>query len=237
MEKQRSASLPTTRRCTICSDCSCRACILGRWSASTANETRRGVRLDASDNSSASNRSQSGENASVRLSEREPRSFRGFQLTRTTEHYIPLNGRGPSLTCAVRELAGGGTETDLNLEHMKLSLLEQTASSADGPPESLVTVSRRMRRVGESDLSDVTWEIVYSARAVSRGRTTSLDALADAYHQIRRTSERGDASSVMSLLEAEAKSHGTTAKELLLEVSRVAPLPVADALASVCQSY
>lgn len=217
-----SMSLPVgKRRCNNSATCTCRACVLARWATYTpAYNARAGMRLDDSNSSRSSDDEAAVEEDSVLTRSNSAPPFCGFTVSSTLDLFEPTSGVGKSLSLEARPLPHGGTEQTLTLDGLKLRVQERLPT-AGALPETLLTVSAaaagRSAPGGEQHYS-----ILYSRRStdalrdvVTRERSLSVDALAEAHGQPSRISERGDISSAAAALEQAARSYGTSASELV----------------------
>ena len=216
------------RQCSGKQTCSCRACVLTRWEATSTtvvlSRTALRVIAPSGDNDSRINIS---EEESMRLSSPAERKsfgsfggFAGFGLVRAIDHFGPLRGVGPSMTVEAIDL-DCGTEQTMLLGDMKMSVCERTPKSAF--PETIVTVYRRRR-------TDSAYEKLYAVRTLSRERPKTVERLAEACEQAKRTSEHGDVNSVGSLLKSISRDYGTTVADLVDAVCGVASAQIGEAL-------
>lgn len=255
-----SMSMPVgSRRCTgSASDCSCRSCVLARWTATApAHNTRAGIRADARSSSSWTCEDEEEEEAEAETAETErPRSysappFQGFDLAVSRDTYEPASGFGPALLVEARQLSSGVEQTVTVDGGLKLSVLEQRAGGGDMLPERVLTVSKRPERPRLAPPPALavaprpSFEVIYTKRAAVdaeaarnfssvRGRARSLDEHAYAHAQASRPVERGDAAAVRLALERAAALYGTNAHELVDAVVGVAPEAMRAPLVGLC---
>lgn len=211
-----------------------------RWEAATkaTKSARTANRMDAFSSEDSYGESAEDERvspASDAAGAANPRSldaFRGFGLIKAVDHFGPLNGSGPTMTIEALDLTGG-TEQTLLLGELKMTVLERApAYSPRALPETVVTVYKGRGRALAS------YERIYSLRALSRKRPTSVDDLAATSDQAAaRTSANGDADSVAALLQSAARAYGTSAAELVDAVRDVAPAQVGEALARLVSCH
>lgn len=249
-----SVSMPVgggSRRCTgSATDCSCRSCVLARWTATAPAHNRRvGVRVDARSSWSSASEDEDAEqveeeeSTSGRVRSYSAPPFCGFDLVASRDAYAPTSGFGPTLLVEARQLSSGVEKTVTVDGGLKLSVLEREGGP-DAMPDRLLTVSKRPERLAappDPSAQRPSFEIIYTRRTTeedqrgfSRHRATSLDEHAHAHAQASRPVERGDAAAVRAALERAARLYGTNAHELVDAVVGIAPDEMRAPLAGLC---